>query len=272
MEYSGGVPEWPYNGFVGQYDDESWQYARHASRRSGQGRVDRAVRRGAGDHVRHESPTGGGQACGPSLRRAGQVAAEAAAAARRDAAGSALRLPDRQAALQPLHAGDGRADDRLPARHVPQSGRDDPRQLRRRPHHLVRVRRGVDAAHQRPADHRLLRAAPAAAREHRPARAPASWRSAATPRSRARPTCRRSTTRSTATCPHPTALKKHDTLRDYLDGRDRADGLLGQHAEVHGLVPQVHVRRRGDAARTTSATAGIRRSSATTRTCRCSWR
>src|SRR5580693_1285540 len=28
MEYRGGVPEWPYNGFLGQYDDKSWQYDR----------------------------------------------------------------------------------------------------------------------------------------------------------------------------------------------------------------------------------------------------
>jgi formate dehydrogenase major subunit len=28
MEYKGGVPEWPYNGFLGQYDDKSWQYNR----------------------------------------------------------------------------------------------------------------------------------------------------------------------------------------------------------------------------------------------------
>jgi anaerobic selenocysteine-containing dehydrogenase len=28
VEYTGGVPEWPYNGFVGQYDNKSWQYAR----------------------------------------------------------------------------------------------------------------------------------------------------------------------------------------------------------------------------------------------------
>jgi formate dehydrogenase major subunit len=28
MEYRGGVPEWPYNGFVGEYDGQSWQYAR----------------------------------------------------------------------------------------------------------------------------------------------------------------------------------------------------------------------------------------------------
>jgi formate dehydrogenase major subunit len=28
MEYKGGVPQWPYNGFLGQYDDKSWQYNR----------------------------------------------------------------------------------------------------------------------------------------------------------------------------------------------------------------------------------------------------
>jgi formate dehydrogenase major subunit len=27
MEFKGGVPEWPFNGFVGQYDSKSWQYA-----------------------------------------------------------------------------------------------------------------------------------------------------------------------------------------------------------------------------------------------------
>jgi formate dehydrogenase major subunit len=27
LEYQGGVVEWPFNGFVGQYDDRSWQYA-----------------------------------------------------------------------------------------------------------------------------------------------------------------------------------------------------------------------------------------------------
>src|SRR5262249_28583407 len=28
MEYSGGLDEWPFNGFVGEYDNRSWQYAR----------------------------------------------------------------------------------------------------------------------------------------------------------------------------------------------------------------------------------------------------
>src|ERR671925_1818942 len=28
MEYKGGVNEWPYNGFVGQYKNDTWQYKR----------------------------------------------------------------------------------------------------------------------------------------------------------------------------------------------------------------------------------------------------
>ena len=28
LEYKSGLPEWPYNGFVGEYDTKSWQYAR----------------------------------------------------------------------------------------------------------------------------------------------------------------------------------------------------------------------------------------------------
>ena len=37
MQYKGGVAEWPYNGFVGEYDGASWQYAR--TRIGDQGRV-----------------------------------------------------------------------------------------------------------------------------------------------------------------------------------------------------------------------------------------
>ena len=37
MEYRGGVPEWPYNGFASQYNDESWHYA--GTRIGDQGRV-----------------------------------------------------------------------------------------------------------------------------------------------------------------------------------------------------------------------------------------
>src|SRR5882762_7102508 len=37
MDYKGGVPEWPYNGFSKQYDDESWHYG--GTKVGDQGRV-----------------------------------------------------------------------------------------------------------------------------------------------------------------------------------------------------------------------------------------
>src|SRR4051812_21405454 len=37
MEYTSGAPEWPYNGFVGEYDAGSWQYA--GTNAEDQGRV-----------------------------------------------------------------------------------------------------------------------------------------------------------------------------------------------------------------------------------------
>ena len=56
MEYKGGVPEWPYNGFAGQYDDESWQYARDADRRSGPRSASTAQSgRSAGHDIRRRS-------------------------------------------------------------------------------------------------------------------------------------------------------------------------------------------------------------------------
>ena len=66
----------------------------------------------------------------------------------------------------------------------------------------------------------------------------------------------------------PSALKKHDTLQDYLASRDAAHGLLGEHAEVHGLAISSRCTATRPPRRTSSATTGTRRSSATTRTCR----
>jgi formate dehydrogenase major subunit len=44
MEYKGGVPEWPYNGFANQYDNESWQY--EGTKVGEQGRVAATARSG----------------------------------------------------------------------------------------------------------------------------------------------------------------------------------------------------------------------------------
>ncbi len=55
----------------------------------------------------------------------------------------------------------------------------------------------------------------------------------------------------------PTALKKHDTLGRLPGGRDRAHGILGQHAEVRGLVSQIHVRRCRDPGERVRLSTGI---------------
>jgi formate dehydrogenase major subunit len=56
LEYRSGVPEWPYNGFVGEYDGKSWQYLRSgidaqghvgATAQSGEGRGARSASDGA---------------------------------------------------------------------------------------------------------------------------------------------------------------------------------------------------------------------------------
>jgi formate dehydrogenase major subunit len=52
MDYTGGVPEWPYNGFARQYSDASWQYA--GTRVGDQGRVAATAQSGETPH----SPSG----------------------------------------------------------------------------------------------------------------------------------------------------------------------------------------------------------------------
>ena len=86
---------------------------------------------------------------------------------RRDAPAPALRLPAAQEALLALHAGDGRARLRHPARDVPRDRRDADRQLGARAHDRARLRRQLDAAQPRRADDPRRRDRPAAARQHR---------------------------------------------------------------------------------------------------------
>ena len=121
--------------------------------------------------------------------------------ARRDAPAPALRLPDPQAATSRATrrrwssasaASRRRTSCSVADALIANSGRE-------RTTALV-LRRRLDAAHRRRADDPRRRDPPAAARQHRPARAAASWRCAATRRSRARPTSRRSTTCCPATC------------------------------------------------------------------------
>jgi formate dehydrogenase major subunit len=62
MDYRGGVPEWPYNGFVGEYDDRSWQY--NAGRIGDQGRSGATAL--SGEVPRATSGTRSGGAAQPS--------------------------------------------------------------------------------------------------------------------------------------------------------------------------------------------------------------
>ena len=64
MQYNAGVPEWPHNGFIGQYDDRTWQYA--GTRIGDQGRSASTAQ--SGESPRTPSGTqspAGGQPAGP---------------------------------------------------------------------------------------------------------------------------------------------------------------------------------------------------------------
>src|SRR2546430_13033291 len=63
MEYKGGAPAWPYNGFVGQYDPKSWGYKRPGSGSSAQGGASAdTARTGEGPCLTGEVPES--HACG----------------------------------------------------------------------------------------------------------------------------------------------------------------------------------------------------------------
>lgn len=63
MEYSGGAQEWPYNGFIGQYDNKSWQYQREdGGAGSGSGEAGRAAATGrSGEVPGHTGQRGKGE-------------------------------------------------------------------------------------------------------------------------------------------------------------------------------------------------------------------
>ena len=85
-----------------------------------------------------------------------------------DAAAPALRVPDPQAALRPLHPGDGRARLRHAAGAVPGGLRGLDGELGPGAHHGAGLQRRLDAAQRRRAVHPRRRDRPAAAGQHRP--------------------------------------------------------------------------------------------------------
>ena len=98
-----------------------------------------------------------------------------------------------------------------------------------RAHDRLLLRRGLDPAHHRLADHRLPARCCNCCSATSGGRAAASWRCAATPPSRAAPTSRRSTTCCPATCPMPTHADGHDDRWPTSSTHERlADRLLVQ--------------------------------------------
>ena len=57
MEYKGGAAEWPFNGFVGEYDNKSWQYAQTKVEPQGwQGATVRSGEQSVGNQPRQGRP------------------------------------------------------------------------------------------------------------------------------------------------------------------------------------------------------------------------
>ena len=177
--FSGWDPE------TGKYDVTTWQYAgmqAHGARASARGSAAE------------------GRAVGPRRRTAASSRHGEPPEEDADAAASALRLPDPEAPLRALHAGVRRRDVRLHRRGVP---RGTPR---RSATNSGRERTGAFAYAVGWTQHTVgvqyIRTAAIIQLllgNIGPARAAASWRCAATRRSRARPTSRRSTTSCPAT-------------------------------------------------------------------------
>ena len=186
------------------------------------GERDRAVR-GPGAAAASVRQAARGEAHGSG----GADVARRGARARRDAAAPALRLPDPQAALRPLHAGDGRADLRRAAGAVPAGVRAADRELRAGAHHRVRLQRGLDPAHRRRAVHPHRRRSCRRCSATSAAPAAASWRCAGTPPSRAPPTSRRCSTCCPATSRCRTRTPTQD-LDSFVRGRGGDEGLLGR--------------------------------------------
>ena len=209
------------------YDPESWQYED----------MEVAAASGQREHGRAHGP---GRPRRPRRRaRAGR-----AAAPRRDAAAPALRLPAAAQALRPLHPRARRGDVRRLARAVPRGVRGAVRQLRaasaRAPSATPSAGRSTPSACSTSAPPRSSSCCWATSG----ARAAASWPCAATRRSRARPTSRRSTTSCPATCRCPRP-RRTASLRRLHRAELAAGRLLGQHGRLHRLAAEGVVGRRG---------------------------
>ena len=180
-----------------------------------------------------------------------------------DAAAPALRLPDPQAALRPLHAGDRRRDLRRAARAVPR-GRRGARA--RTPAASARAAfcyavGWTQHTRRRPV-HPHRGDPPAAARQHRPA----GRRDHGAARPRVDPGLDRhpDALQHPARLPADAARRARRTFDDYIERERVADGLLGQLRRVLRQPAEGVVRRRTRRRTTTAASTTCRGSTATT--------
>ena len=165
-------------------------------------------------------------------------------------------VPDPQAALRPLHPGDGRRRLRhQPSTTSPTSRESVTENSGRERTTCVRLRRRLDPAHARRAVHPHRRRSCSCCSATWVAPAAASWRCAGTPASRARPTSRPCTTSCPATCrcPWSASTTRVPTTSDAI-AQQGAEGLLGQRRHLRRQPAQGVVGRRRDAPRTTGPT------------------
>ena len=203
-----------------------------ASGKRGQEYADRTeARRVAGRH---------GESHGFGRRRA----VHGDAAARRDAAAPALRLPDPQAALRRYTPEMVEQICGITAGDVPAGLRAGHAQLRAGADHRVRLRRRLDPAHRRRPVHPRRVDPAAAAGQHRPARRRHPWRCAGTPASRAPATSRRCSTCCPGYLPMPHAHRPRGP-RHVRQAEDAAHkGYWANMRRLHGEPAQGLVGRR----------------------------
>ena len=162
---------------------------------------------------------------------------------RRDAPEPVLRVPGSQAPLRPLHAGDGRRGHRDTRSDLPEGLRADNGELRARPHHRVRLQRGLDPPHDRRPEHPKRVDPAGTARQHRPA----GRRRHGAARPRLHPGLHRhpDPVRPAARVPADAARVRQRGSEHLRRRRDSAERVLGEHQRLHGEPAQGLLGRRG---------------------------
>ena len=164
----------------------------------------------------------------------------------RDAAAPALRVPGAQAALRPLHPGDGAGRLRRATGDVPAGLRGGDREQRAASAPRAGSTRSAGRTTRSACSTSAPRRSSSCCWATSAARAAASWRCAVTPASRARPTSRRCSTCCPGYLPMPKA-GEHDTLDDYVDSivSPTQKGFWARRRRLRGQPAQGLVGRRG---------------------------